>query len=81
MKELTDHRLGSIDEISKDDQLVLLSEHLVKNFNPQQIGMPNPEENDEVARLLLKRQQQTSYQDIFGNPTLTPPPPVKDELL
>jgi hypothetical protein len=34
VKEMSDRRVENVDEILKDDQLVLLSEQLVKNFNP-----------------------------------------------
>ena len=34
VKEMSDRRVENVDEIVKDDQLVLLSEQLVKNFNP-----------------------------------------------
>ncbi|TNV81320.1 hypothetical protein FGO68_gene16439 [Halteria grandinella] len=82
VKELTDCKVARIEDIGKDDQLVLLSEHLVKNFNPAELRQQNPEENqEEFQRILQKRQQPAYFGETFGNTTLQPPPPVKDELL
>jgi hypothetical protein len=77
VKELTDQKVHRIEDIKKDDQLVLLSEYLIRSYNPHPA---NPEESEEVSRILQKRNQ-PSYLDIFGNPSIQPPPPVKDELL
>lgn len=52
---------------------MLLSEHLIRNFNPAM--MTNPEEG---RGNLLQKRTTPSYFDIFGHPANTL---VKDELV
>lgn len=39
VKELTDCKISRLEDINKDDQLVLLSDHLVKSFNPAELSL------------------------------------------